>query len=127
MALTFTRTGYNPLGATRPLQGGFGADIVMTMGEFAFGATTYVTGGVALSASDVGLTDILFIIFTPEPSAGSSAKGQSFVAQYNYDTKKVLTFGTSALATGTMISELSHATDLSAFTVRFVAFGHSLT
>jgi hypothetical protein len=127
MALTFTRTGYNPLGSTRPIRGGFGADIVMTMGEFTFGATTYVTGGVALAAADVGLNDILFIIFTPEPSAGASAKGQSFNAQYDYTNGKVMTFGTSALATGTMISELSHGTDLSAFTVRFVAFGHSLT
>lgn len=131
MALTFTRTGYNPVGAARPIRGGFGHDIVMTMGEFVMDSS-YITGGEALSASDVGLADIMFVTFSVEPSAGVAGKGQSFVAQYNYDNQTVMAFGQTsgtggAPSTSVMAAEVASATDLSGFTVRFVAFGHSLT
>ncbi len=130
MALTITRTGYNPQGAARPIRGGFGADLVMTMGEFVMDSA-YATGGEALSASDVGLADIMFITFSVEPSAGTVAKGQSFTAQYNYDNKTVVALGASATAaTSYMMNEVGLAgvaVDLSAFTVRFMAIGHSLT
>ena len=135
MALTFTRTGYNPLGAARPIRGGFGTDIVMTMGEFVFD-TSYASGGEALAAADVGLNDIMFILLTPEPSATSTGsgtaagRGQTMHVQYNYDTAKVMAFGATSGAVGStsiMEVEVAGTADLSAFTVRFLAFGHSLT
>lgn len=130
MALTITRTGYNPLGAARPIRGGFGHDIVMTMGEFAMDSS-YASGGEALSAADVGLADIMFITFTVEPSAGAKPeRGQSFIAQYDYDNQVVMAFGATSAAIAQqsiMAVELPNAANLSGFTVRFVAFGHSLT
>mgnify|MGYP001558895080 CR=1 FL=1 len=128
MALTFTRTGYNPMGAARPIRGGFGADLVMPMGEFVLDSA-YNSGGEALAASDAGLADIMFIHFSVEPSAGATNLGQSFLAQYNYDTAKVMVLGSAAstAAANQTLKEIPNNTDLSAFTVRFMAIGHSLT
>ncbi len=130
MALTITRTGYNPIGATRPLRGGFGADIVMTMGEFAFG-TVYTTAGMSLTPDNMGLQDCLFCILTVEPSAGSAAVGYGVSlgeARYDYDTQKVMVFQCSAGADAgsTYQREMTHGATLTGWTIRFVAFGHKL-
>ena len=114
------------MGAARPIRGGFGADLVMTMGEFVMDSS-YATGGEALSASDVGLNDILFITFSVEPSAGTTGKGQVFDAKYDYTTQKVMAFGATSGQAVVMQAEVATTTDLSAFTVRYVAFGHNLT
>ena len=130
MALTITRAGYNPRGSARPIRGGFGADIVMTMGQFTFDST-YTTGGVALSAASMGLLDAMFVMLTVQPSAGSSTVGYGVTlgrTEYNYTTGKVMAFQASAGADAGSIyeREMPHGANLSAWTVRFVAFGHKL-
>lgn len=128
MALTITRTGYEPKGAARPMRAGLGYDIVMTLGEFTFDSD-YATGGETLAASSMGLLDVLFITFSIEPSAGTAAKGQMLAgAQYDYTHTKVLAMGVTGMGPGTLetVMEIAHHTDLSAYTVRFIAFGHKL-
>ncbi len=125
MALTFTRTGYNPSGADRPMRGAFGADLTMTMGEFLFDSS-YASGGESLTPANVGLADIQFIIFSCEPSAGATSQGQVPQCTYDYDNQKVMAIGVTSGGPAVIVGacEVSGGRDLSAFTCRFLAFGH---
>jgi hypothetical protein len=109
------------------MRGGFGTDIVATIGEITFGSS-YPVGGESLAASDVGLSDILFILFSCEPSAGAGG-GQGIAAvQYNYDNSKLMVITASASTAGNLAAkEVANGSNLSAYTVRFIAFGHKLS
>jgi hypothetical protein len=122
MALTISRTDYEPLGAARPLRGGFSADLVMTMGEFTFD-DSYPTGGESLLPDSIGLQDIMFISLTVEASAGGTKNG-TILVDYDYNNNKVMAM--SAVA-ATVNTQMANGVDLSAWTVRFVAFGHKLS
>ena len=123
MSLTFSKTGYSPGGSVRPVRSKTFSDLSMVVGEFVMDST-YTTGGETLAASSIDLQEILFIAFSVEPSAGATGRGWSFDAQYNYNNGTVMAFGASATtALSGMSPELYNGTDLSAFTVRFIAFG----
>jgi hypothetical protein len=97
----------------------------MVMGELTFGAS-YASGGEALAPGDIGLSDILFFLGTAEPSAVTGIT-QAMVPhiKYDYNTGKLMAFG----ASGTNVAyEVTHGdTTLTAYTVRFIAFGHGLS
>ena len=123
MGLTFSKTGYSPGGGQRPIRSKTFSDIQMVIGEFVFDSS-YISGGEALSASNVGLQEILFIAFSPEPSAGATNLGQVPICEYDYNNQKVMAVGdTSGGPASNMAVEVPNGTDLSAFTVRFLAFG----
>lgn len=131
MALTVTKTGYGVFRPQKPsktggIVGHIKSGLLMATGTFVFD-NDYATGGESLAASDVGLSEILFITFSIVPSAGSSARGMSLNdIKYDYTNEKVLAMGPSACtATHEEVAECSGHSDLSAWTVRFVAFGHA--
>ena len=124
MALTYGT--YASGGGLRPLRFMGTSDIKCVIGTLTFD-TAYATGGESLPASSVGLEDLLFINFTPPFSGGSGAKGAGFVVTYDYTNSKVVALGASAVGAVAgpflNVSETANAQDLSAFSVRFMAYG----
>ena len=123
MALTFSKTGYSPGGSVRPMRSKTFSDLQMVIGEFVFD-DAYASGGEALAASNIDLEEIIFIAFSVEPSAGATNLGQAPIPMYDYTNAKVMAFGdTSGGPASQMAVEIPNGTNLSAFTVRFIAFG----
>jgi len=75
---------------------------------------TYATGGVAVTASQVGLGRISFI--QVQPAGG-------YVFEYDATAGKIKAYWTGA-ATSSVLAEVDTSTNLAAITFRFVAEGY---
>lgn len=122
MPVTVTRSAFSPSGAPRPIRGGFGQDVVMTIGQIGF-TGTYTAGGELLTPRDVGLSDIMFIMFTVNPGTNTTIAQ----AVYNPTTSRLMVFTATATGTPTVLAEMSGGTSLTAWTMRYVAFGRRLS
>jgi hypothetical protein len=90
-------------------------------GDFKFTVTTvvgdssYPTGGTALTAAQLGLTQVAFAICTVTGSASNNA---AVAASYNTSTGKL------QMWSGTTLAETASTTNVSGLTVTVIAFGY---
>jgi hypothetical protein len=119
MAITLTRISGG--GGKRRVQAGTADDILMVFGTLTFD-TSYATGGMTLAPSSIGLKEIFLFLGDGAACGSPAGAGSGIRSQYDYTNGKVLLFGGS-LASTYMDKEVPAYTDMSAFTVRFVAYG----
>lgn len=91
------------------------------MMDFSFSINgTYVSGGFTISPASIGLDVIDFVIFTPDPSAGSGT-AVAYNYAWNSSTGKVQLFTTPSTPDGTQAdAELSNGATVT--TAGFRAF-----
>lgn len=107
----------------RPMRMMGNADLVMTVGRFTF-SNPYTSGGEAFTAANVDMQELLCVIPTAVFSAGSGAQGGAFDAVWDSTNSNMVAVGASAQAgVNTLRREITHGTNLSAYTVRFLAIG----
>lgn len=112
-------------GAVRPLRMLGDYDLKVVCGRFTFDSD-YVTAGESLAPSDINLTEINTIIFTPalcSTTVIGTMQG-AIMATYDYTNNKVIALIMSAGATSGVLSEASNDLVLSAYTTRFIAIGY---
>lgn len=124
-----TATHLYPLGSARPLRTQSNTDIKIVFGTFVF-SSSYVSGGESLTHADVGLQEIFWL----QPTAavrsaiiGGQQKLEAVNAYYDITNEKMLAIGGSAAvaSAGGLNAEVTDNTDLSGFTVKFIAAGRT--
>jgi len=85
------------------------------------GATSYVTGGDAITASQIKLGRIEFMPMAGAIATTGAATAILFV--YNYVTGKIQAFWQTGAAAAAALPEVDAATDLSDYTALMVAEG----
>lgn len=108
---TVTRTGFYPLGSTRPLRIGTSRDLVATVGKITF-SSSYTTGGESVSPGSLGLKSILLFVPSVE------GLGSGIDVHFDYTNNKAIAVSGS--------SEVANNTDLSSVSFRFLAIGPAL-
>jgi hypothetical protein len=109
MALgTITRQTVAPGANTNNYMGGLRITVTQVVLD-----TSYPTGGSALSASQLGMTDVVLFAITSLVNVGANGPAE---ARYNIPNGTLQAFS----ATG----EIANATNLSAATAEIVAFGY---
>lgn len=96
-----------PTHAAQPIVAG---NVRMTIRDITFD-DSYPTGGESVSASDLGLQNVLAAI----PVVRTAGTGSVTAVQYDVENGKLLAY--------TAAAQVANTTDLSAVTVRVIAFG----
>ena len=111
-------------GAIRPLRLMGDHDLKVVCGRFAFDSS-YVTGGESLAPSDINLTVINVMVFTPALCSTAGGMQGAIAATYDYTNNKVIALMMSAVAaTSGVFSEVSNELTLAPYTSRFIAIGY---
>jgi hypothetical protein len=99
------------------------SDLKLVVGRFTFDSA-YATGGESIAAADLGLNEILTLIPGGALSGGTTLKMGGLQTIWNDTTSKLVAIGPSAVDGGVDFSyEVAAHTDLSSYTVRFIAIG----
>ena len=116
-----------PLGAVRPLRTQSNTDIKIVFGTFVF-SSSYTSGGESLTHADVGLQEIFWLQPNSVAVAVNAAKAMEAIhTAYDYTNEKLIALGASAelASAGQMACEIADNTDLSGYTVKFIAAGRT--
>lgn len=117
-----------PLGASRPLRANVNADVKLVFGTWVF-SSSYTSGGESLTPADMGLEEVFWFQATPAVKSavvGGAVRLEAIGSPvYDYTNEKIIAIaGSAALASaGNLAVEAEDNTDLSGFTIRYVAAG----